>query len=88
MFCEEEQISLIYLTRHVDGLDLEHSEVRWLVENKAVSRVWHHVFYEEKLKGVNIFRVPVNFPWVYVSDTFKTAVKEHDLKGLLWKPLP
>ncbi|TDA66428.1 MAG: hypothetical protein D9V45_05740 [Chloroflexi bacterium] len=86
--CEEEQLFLIHLTKHVNGLDLEHSEVRWLVENKAVSRVWHHVFYEEKLKDINIFRVPIYFPWVYVSEAFKAAVEEHDLKGLLWKPLP
>ncbi|MHB8089288.1 MAG: imm11 family protein [Anaerolineaceae bacterium] len=88
LFCEEEQLFLIHLTRHVDGLDLEHSDVRWLVENEAVSGVNHYVFHEEKLKDVNIFRMPAHFTWTFFSDAFKEAVEEHDLKGLLWKPLP
>lgn len=86
--CEGERLFLMHLTKHVDGLDLEHSDIQWSIENKMVFTINRYVFYEEKLKGVNIFRVPVNFPWVYVSDAFKAAVEEYDLKGLLWKPLP
>ncbi len=86
--CEEEQLFLIHLTRHVDGLDLERSDIQWSIENKMINTIKHYVFYVEKLKDINIFRVPIYFPWVYVSDAFKEAVEEHDLKGLLWKPLP
>ncbi|MFA5837318.1 MAG: DUF1629 domain-containing protein [Bellilinea sp.] len=86
--CEDEPLFLIHVTRFIDGLDLEHSNYKWLVENKAISDVNHFVFHEEKTKGENIFRMPLNFPSVYVSDTFKAAVEEHGLKGLLWKPLP
>jgi len=86
--CEEEQLFLIHLTRHVDGLDLERSDIQWSIENKMINTIKHYVFYVEKLKDINICRVPIYFPWVYVSDAFKAAVEEHDLKGLLWKPLP
>ena len=88
LFCEEEQLFLIHLTRHVDGLDLERSDIQWSIENKMINTIKHYVFYVEKLKDINICRVPIYFPWVYVSDAFKAAVEEHDLKGLLWKPLP
>ncbi len=86
--CEEEQLFLIHITRFVDALDLDHSKIQWIIENKLISTVNHHVFFEEKLEGVNIFKVPVHFTWTFVSDAFKEAVEEHDLKGLLWKPLP
>lgn len=86
--CEDERLFLIHVTRFVDGLDLEHSDIQWIIENKLISTVNHHVFYEEKLEGVNIFKVPVHFTWTFVSDAFKATVDEHDLRGLLWKPLP
>ena len=86
--CEEEQLFLIHLMRHVDGLDLEHSDIQWIIENKLISTVNRFVFHEERLEGVNIFRVPILFSWTFVSDAFKEAVEEHNLKGLLWKPLP
>ena len=86
--CEDERLFLIHVTRFIDGLDFEHSDIQWIIENKLISTVNHHVFHEEKLIDVNIFKVPVHFTWTFVSDTFKAAVEEHDLKGLLWKPLP
>ena len=88
LFCEKEQLFLIHLTKHVDGLDLERSDIQWSIENKLISTVNHYVFYEEKLKEANIFKLPIHFTWTFVSDAFKEAVEEHDLKGLLWKPLP
>ncbi len=86
--CEEERFYLIHVTRFIDGLDLENSDIHWIIKDKLISRVNHHVFHEEKVSGVNIFKVPIHFTWTFVSDAFKEAVEEHDLKGLLWKPLP
>ncbi|MHB8857272.1 MAG: imm11 family protein [Bellilinea sp.] len=86
--CEEERLFLIHVTKFVDGLDLEHSDFKWMIENKVISRVNHYAFHEEKLKEVNIFKIPVQIGWTFFSDTFKEAVAAHDLAGLLWKPLP
>ena len=88
LHCEDEPLFLIHLTKHVNGLDLEHSDIRWIIENKLISTVNHFVFHEERLQEVNLFRVPILFSWAFVSEAFKAAVEEHDLRGLLWKPLP
>jgi hypothetical protein len=88
LHCEDEPLFLIHLTKHVDGLDLEHSDIQWIIENKLISTVNRFMFHEEKLKDLNIFKVPILFSWTFASDAFKAAVEEHDLKGLLWKPLP
>ena len=88
LHCEDEPLFLIHVTRFIDGLDIEHSDIQWIIENKLISTVNRFVFHEERLQEVNLFRVPILFSWTFVSEAFKTAVEEHDLTGLLWKPLP
>lgn len=88
LHCEDEPLFLIHVTRFIDGLDLEHSDIQWITKNKLISTVNRFVFHEERLQEVNLFRVPILFSWTFDSDAFKEAVEEHDLKGLLWKPLP
>lgn len=67
---EEEQLFLIRVTRFIAGLDLEHSDIQWTIDNKLISTVNRHVFHEEKLIDVNIFKIPVFFTGTYVSDAF------------------
>lgn len=88
--CEEEKLYLIHTTNTIDVLDRAQSKIKWLpdYEEKIVFQVDHYVFHEERIGGETIFKVPEMFTSTFVSDTFRKAVEEHGLKGLLWKPLP
>jgi hypothetical protein len=86
----ELQLYLIHVTNFVDCLDRSRSNIKWLTgfEGSIIFQVQHYVFHEEQLHHETIFKIPELFTHTYVTDTFKSAVEEHGLRGLAWDPLP
>ena len=84
--CEEDNLYIINVVDVVDCLDKVQSKLKRFSQG-GVMRIEHHVFREEAIRDKHIFKIPELSVPVYVSDTFKAAVEDKGLEGLLWKPL-
>jgi hypothetical protein len=85
----EEHLYLIHVTEVVDCLDIERSEVDYILGGEHISHIKHYEFKNlELLEEIGIFEIQDLRASTFVTDEFKKIVEEHDLKGLLWKPLP
>lgn len=78
----------VNVTRLIDGLDYERSEVEFIRPN-VVKNVSRFVFKLDIIKDYPIFKIPeFKRTRVFVTDTFKEAVEANGLKGftfeLLW----
>ena len=73
----------------VNCLDQGHSTLKLFSNSQRIMRVEKYAFYWEKLNGIHIFRLPeLGISRLFVSDTFKQAVEENSLTGLLFYPVP
>lgn len=87
--CEEGRFDLIHVSDVVDCLDLERSVVDYILGGDLISHVEHYEFKDlELLEGKGIFTIQGLRASTFVTDAFKALVEEHDLRGLLWEPLP
>jgi len=87
--CEEDRLYLIHVIDVVDCLDLERSTVDYILGGPLISHVVHYEFKNlERLEGKGIFKIHGIRVATFVTDTFKALVETHNLRGLLWKPLP
>jgi hypothetical protein len=78
-------IYVVYVTRVVDCLDRKQSELVFYRDG-TVMDIRKPVFFAERLEGIHIFRLPdKRVSPVYVSDTFRQAVIQNDLTGLLFE---
>lgn len=86
--CEGEDYFLFNVTRRVDALD-EDASVLERFDDGDILRIVRYCFKEDKLIGVNIFKLPqepLSYP--YVTDAFVRRVENSGLKGfefrLVW----
>lgn len=85
--CEDDRLYLIHVVDVVDCLDVERSDIKRFESGKLL-RVRHYELKNlELLSGKGIFKM-AGLPLAFLTDTFKALVEEHDLKGLVWNPLP
>lgn len=78
---------LLNVTRVVDALDESNSEVIRFEGSSKVLNIRSHSFYEEKLFGIMIFKIPQVITMdVFVTDAFVERVRSAGLKGF-WFPL-
>src|ERR1051326_8884970 len=79
------------ITTVADVLDLERSKIKWSVKPFATFWIDRYEFFQEKLKGLAIFRLPADVSSYYVTEAFVARAREHGLRGMhfqkVW-PLP
>lgn len=86
--CEGEDYFLFNVTRLIDALDQDESELERLSTGRIMA-IDRYSFVKSRLMGVNIFKLPqkpLSYP--YVTDAFVRRVEESGLKGfefrLVW----
>ena len=72
----------------IDCLNYDESELKYFSSSGRVMDVEKYVFKTEKLKNATIFKLP-EFPKAisYVTEEFKKAVEENNIKGFKFKEL-
>lgn len=86
--CEDRNYYVFNVTRMVDALDEENSDVERFSSGR-IMEVNRFAFYPDKVRDLSIFKIP-QFPIgdVYVTDSFTNRVKSANLTGfafdLLW----
>ena len=82
----EREYFLFNVTRIVDALDLERSEIKWFsCEPKKILNVRKHVLKEAMVGEVPIFRLRhYSVSRFYVTDVFRDWVERHELTGFLF----
>jgi len=82
----DDEYFLLNVTRVVDALDESNSEVIRFEGSSKVLNIRSHSFYEEKLFGIMIFKIPQVITMdVFVTDVFVERVRSAGLKGF-WFP--
>ena len=85
--CDDEYYSIFNVTRVVDALDEENSELT-LFSDGRIMDIDRHAFFPEKLKGIHVFKIPqIVLMDVFVTDAFVDRVKAADLKGFEFRPV-
>jgi hypothetical protein len=84
-----EDYLLFNVTRVVDALDEESSEVKKFKSSGRIMDILTHSFHPKRLVGLTIFKIPqVSLMNVYVTDAFKERVQRSNLVGfsfsLVW----
>lgn len=69
----------------VDALDEVNSDTMKLPVTNRILLVKKPVFFEERIKDLDVFRLPHRASSTYVSDRFVTRVKKARLRGLIFK---
>jgi len=87
--CDDGTYYLFNVTRVIDALDRERSELRYFSSTGRLDEVTRYAFRAEQLEGATIFKIPdFEHSQVYVTDTFVSAVERAGLVGfefqLLW----
>ena len=80
--CEEGSFFAINVTRVLDCVNYEKSLYKTFRDGKRIMRFTKYVFEEEKIKGVNLFKIkdePLKRP--FVSDEFRNRVITNNLTG-------
>lgn len=74
------------VTKVVDALDLEKSEIKYFKDSTKVMRIVHYAFKPEKLHNVYIFRLPqMPLMYVFVTDDFVDVVTRNKLTGFAFE---
>jgi len=79
------------VTRLVDALDEQRSDVLLSADSKKILRVKAPVFRTERLTGIHLFKLS-QMPrgLIYVTEPFVASVKSHGLRGIaftqVWAP--
>jgi hypothetical protein len=84
--CGGERLFFFNVTRVIDALNESESEVIRFNNSSKVLDIDRYSFYEKKLIGASIFRIPQFLDWIYVTDIFVKRVESAGLKGF-WFPL-
>jgi hypothetical protein len=75
--------------KQVDCLDISNSIVKRFESSGRVMSVIKYRWLEDKLNGINIFRIPeLRTSLTFVSDVFKSTVESNNLTGLFFKQVP
>jgi len=81
--CKTANFSLMHVTRIIDALDLDHSEIEWLAPGERILRIRRHVFRPDWLRGVAAFKIPQYMNGaVFVSESVVDAVRTANLEGI------
>ena len=70
----------VNVTKFIDCLDLEKSDVVYSADESRVMHVWSYVFHQSKLEDVPIFRLP-HGGHIFVTQSFVDAVQKSGLQG-------
>jgi len=70
------------LTTIADVLDTERSKIKWLRQPTTAGIIEHYEFLSGKMNDLTIFRIPQNWPHVYVTDQFVEKALSHKLTGM------
>ena len=71
------------VTRVIDALDEAHCVVDRFPASGRIMYIWEHVFFEERVRGVDAFRLPPDISRsIYVGDGFVARVRAAGLQGL------
>jgi hypothetical protein len=82
-----EQYFLFNVTRVVDALDEENSEIIRFEGSSRVLNIREYAFFHRKLSGRVIFKIPQMLDgWIFVTDLFVKRVQSAGLKGF-WFPV-
>jgi hypothetical protein len=83
--CEEGRYYAVNVTRVVDALDESRSELKRFPSSGRVMRVLRYEFDASRIRPACMFNVPKMVGSdVYVTDSFRDAVREHELTGPAW----
>lgn len=75
--------------KHVNCLDVSNSIVQRFPSSGRIMKVAKYRFFEDELKGINIFRIPeLRTSLTFVSDIFKSTVENNNLTGLIFNRVP
>jgi|SRR5579872_694815 len=87
VMCDEGEWWCFNVTRALDALDLERSEVLRFSDGE-IMRIAQHVFNAEVVRSESIFKTrQVSFSSIFVTDRFVEAVNAAGLLGFEFKPL-
>jgi hypothetical protein len=82
----EDGVELFVLNAQVaDAFDEANSDIMRLPSTNRIMLVKKPVFFENAIKGLDLFRLPHRASSTYVSDRFVKRVKEAGLRGLTFK---
>ena len=87
LVCDEAELFGYNCTTVLDALDHSLARMKYFSSSGRFWRVDRHVFVPERLKGINLFRLPEyeNGGPIYVSDAFRQLVFDSGLTGLGFK---
>lgn len=75
----------VFKPQMIDALDYELSKVVRFPGTERIMTIERHHFIEDKLTGVDVFRLPHRASSTYVSKRFVERVKQLGLKGIVFK---
>jgi hypothetical protein len=85
IICDEEKYFLFNVTRLVDALEEAKCELK-LFSDGGIMDIVRYSFLEEKLMGVDIFKLPQRpLGWVYATDAFVDGVRATKLRGFKFR---
>jgi len=88
LVCQEDKLYLINVIDSLDCFDRQRSVLKELPGGAFMGVDHYEIKNAQLFEGKGIVRfsgLPVD---IFVTDAFRKLVEEHDLKGLLWQPLP
>ncbi|WP_373461116.1 imm11 family protein [Paenibacillus sp. V4I5] len=82
---EKEKFYAINILNIVDGFDKQKSKIKYFNSGKIMN-IEEYFFHCDKIVNQHIFKIPERLKsTVFVSDVFVQAVKDHSLKGFIFK---
>lgn len=67
-----------------DGFDKQNSKINFFASGEIMN-IDEYFFHYDKVENQHIFKIPESKRAVFVSDVFVQAVKDHSLKGFIFK---
>jgi hypothetical protein len=77
-----EMLHLFHITKRIDALDTERSELEYLPGTQRVLTVRRPVFIRQRMSGTDVFRLPWPSSGIYVSPELRSQIESADLKGV------
>jgi hypothetical protein len=76
------ELWLFHATRTIDALDVERSDVWRFADSGRIYFVAAPVFYPERVRGVDFFRLPLHGSEIFVGERFVDRVRAAGLTGM------
>ncbi|MEP7042573.1 MAG: DUF1629 domain-containing protein [Dokdonella sp.] len=86
LICKDAEIVMYNPTRVIDALDEQASEIERF-DNGRIMTIDKHVFHADRIRNVDIFKLPMRASSTYVSQRFIDIWTAHKLTGLNFVPV-